>query len=662
MKKINLRILLFSVFCASFLALQAELRLPALFGDGMVVQHDQSFRIWGLSAPSAQIQIDFAEIRESVQADELGKWSARFAPPPAGGPYVLTVSDGESERIIKDVLSGEVWLCSGQSNMEWSLRRTEEAEAYIAQANYPQIRLFKIPRLVAHEPQYDVDAEWVASTPETAAEFSAVGWHFAREIHSTQNIPVGIIQAAWGGTYVQAWTDFKSLQTLDFMQEEIAIYKKNLNRSNDLSSEERDELNNIYRSVMFLKDPGNRGFFMNWHSLDFDDSQWDIMKLPTSIEKVGYAVEGAFWFRLNVNIPSSWKGRNLVLKLGKIDDYDITYFNGKKVGVTDENVPNAWDQMRSYSIPEEIVHFGDEKNLIAVRMFDRFGAGGLLGPENAMRIGPENGEAAEFVSLAGDWHYEIELKQISVEDTPLVRSIQSKANQPGVLYNAMIHPLIPYAMRGVLWYQGESNAGKSDDYKILFPKMIQQWRADWDQGDFPFYYVQLANFQALQNSPAGGGWGAIREAQQAALKLPNVAEAIILDVGDANDIHPRDKYTPAQRLALHARSNIYGETIPHSSPYLKEWALEGNKIRLHFTHTYGELKTRDGEAPRGFAILGDTGEWHWAEVDIIDSETILLSHPKVSTPQAARYAWASNPIGNMTNRVGLPMSPFRTDN
>ncbi|MBC2603879.1 sialate O-acetylesterase [Puniceicoccus vermicola] len=655
-----IRIPLQSVSALLVLILQpfayGELKLPHLLSDHMVVQHDQPTHFWGWGEAGETVSVTFGEKTGSTAVEEDGTWSLEIPPPPAGGPYQATIQSQSESITLKDILSGEVWVASGQSNMAWKLDRAQDSKKHIAEADLPKIRSFKAPKTIAYTPKDDISSTWRVASPNTVAGFSAVAWFFAKEIHETQKVPVGILQSAWGGTYVEAWTPFPVLKKINPKLQAPAT-------TSEFTPEERDAILAQYETVKHIQDPGNRGALLGWQLNHFDDKDWPEMTLPGSIEGEGHAVDGAFWFRREVKIPPNWKGKDLILSLGKIDDYDVVWVNGVQIGETGPKDEDPWLIERRYTIPAKVIAKSEgQPILISIRVFDRYGIGGFTGKESDLFLKPvEPNDKEKAISLTGTWKYFFETQSPDLSQSSIIGTLTNHPNQPGVLFNGMIHPLLPYPIRGAIWYQGESNAGHPEEYATIFPAMIESWRELWKVGDFPFFYVQLASFKDPQNIPSEGGWALIREAQQAALLLPNVGEAIILDAGEADDIHPRDKVTPGHRLALQARKTVYGEDIPFSSPYLQSWETEGATIRLHFSPVYEGLEVPKDSKLDGFAIQGEDDTWYWADAKIVSPDTIELSHPEVTAPQAARYAWANNPRANVTNSEGLPLSPFRTD-
>jgi sialate O-acetylesterase len=382
------------------------------------------------------------------------------------------------------------------------------------------------------------------------------------------------------------------------------------------------------------------------------------MDLPQQIETAGLLIDGAVWFRKVVELPESWSGKDLVLNLPPIDDHDVTYFNGTKIGSTGRETPNSYMVPRKYVAPGSLVHSG--RNVIAVRVFDSAGEGGFNGG-GAMSIGPAGAGVSQVISLRGTWDYKVELaldpKHPDWGTRPEAVG-ESNQNNPSVLYNAMIAPLVPFALRGVIWYQGESNAGRAYQYRTLFPIMIRNWRSAWGR-DFPFYFVQLPNWHASKAQPDESDWAELREAQTMTLREPATGMAVTIDIGDEIDLHPRNKLDVGRRLAGWALAGTYGENVVPSGPLFDRSSIEGDKVRIRFKYSNG-LKTIDGGPLKGFAIAGEDRRFVWADARI-DGDTVIVSSPMVPKPAAVRYGWADNPIANLYNKAGLPASPFRTD-
>lgn len=629
----------------------AQPKLPAIFSDNMVLQRNAKVPIWGTEKPGQQITVKIHQQSKTVIADRDGKWRVDLAAMPAGGPYALTVSSTETIT-FKNVMIGEVWLCSGQSNMEMPLVSTwatlNNFKAEVSAANYSQLRLFIIKRAKSTKPRTDVDSEgWKRCDSTSVKNFSATAYFFGRHLQQKLGVPVGLIQSAWGGTVVEAWTSSVTLKTMP----DMAGFVKLL---------ETSPLDSIFDESAFAakmaewnrqleaSDASATGTGLPWNHPDFDDSNWPAMSLPNNWERAGLPTfDGIVKFRKAVQLPESFSKQNLQLNLGPIDDEDVTYFNGAQIGAT-----SIYNQHRHYHVPAALPKAG--KNVIAVRVLDTGGNGGLYGRPEALNLLKDSTQA---FSLAGEWCYQLgaDLSKLPPRPVP-----PNTPNRPTVLYNAMIAPLIPFAIRGAIWYQGESNADRAYQYRTLFPLLINDWRTRWGQGNFPFLFVQLANFRPVAIEPVDDAWAELREAQTMALALRNSGMAVTIDIGDANDIHPGNKQDVGNRLALNAQHIAYGENLAYSGPIYKSMKIEGNRIRLFFDHAQDGLMSKGGDKLQGFTIAGADRKFVWAEA-MIDGKTIVVSSPQITQPVAVRYAWATNPVCNLYNRVGLPASPFRTD-
>lgn len=634
----------------------AEVRLPAIIGDNMVLQRGMKARIWGTSDPREKVTVIFEKTSLHTVADTRGHWEVWLPPLEAGGPFELTIK-GANVLTVKNILVGEVWLCSGQSNMEWPLVNTLDGADAVKNANHPQIRLFTVAKQTSVSPLTDVEGRWVVTTPEEAAHFSAVGYFFGRELHQQLKVPVGLIDSSWGGTPAEAWTSHEALVSAPALRPILERYQSSLTAPPQTKETYARALAEWEEKNLHL-DPGNKGEASGYADPATLTADWSKIDLPNQIETAGMLIDGAVWFRRVVEVPESWSGKDLVLNLTPIDDHDITYFNGTKIGSTGRETPNSYMVPRKYVVPGSLVHSGP--NVIAIRVFDSAGEGGFS-RGGAMSIGPTGSGESDVISLRGTWDYKVEL---ALEPKRPDWSIRPEAigvsnqNNPSNLYNAMIAPLVPFAIRGVIWYQGESNAGRAYQYRTLFPVMIRDWRKAWGR-NFPFYFVQLANWRARKTEPGESDWAELREAQLMTLTEPQTGMAVTIDIGDENDIHPRNKLDVGRRLAAWALSKTYGRSVIASGPLFDRFSIEDNKVVIRFKHA-GGLKTFDGGPVKGFAIAGADRRFVWAEARI-EGETVVVSSPSVPRPVAVRYAWADNPIGNLHNKAGLPASPFRTD-
>jgi sialate O-acetylesterase len=650
-------VLVLALLAAWSTSIFAEVRVPSVIGDNMVLQQGMKVRVWGTAGPGERVAVSFNSRTTQTIADQNGRWQTFIGPLKAGGPLMLTIK-GANTLTFKNVLVGEVWICSGQSNMEFPLVNAKGGAEAVAQANYPEIHLFTVDKSTAASPLDNVKGRWVVTTPEQVGQFSAVGYFFGRELYQHLKIPIGLIHTSWGGTPAEAWTSYEALATTPELKPILDRYQESLK---SLPQRQADyeralaqwEENNIY------SDPGNKGEALGYASVAFNAADWKKMNLPQYIETAGLNIDGAVWFRKEVDLPTSWAGKDLVLNLTAIDDYDTTYFNGARVGGIGKETANSYMRPRRYSIPASLVHAG--RNVIAVRVFDAAGEGGF-GGAGEMTLAPPSAKPNDAIKLDGAWDYKVELalepKRPNWGSRPQAPG-PSNQNSPSVLYNAMIAPLTPYAIRGAIWYQGESNAGRAYQYRKLFPLMIHDWRTAWSEGDFPFYFVQLANWQPAKSEPSESEWAELREAQTMTLRQPHTGMAVIIDIGDPNDIHPRNKLDVGHRLAVWALADTYRQKVEFSGPLFQSYSIDGDKVRIRFTHS-GGLKTTDGQAPRGFAIAGADRKFIWADARI-DGETIVVSSYNVPRPVSVRYAWADNPSVNLYNGTNLPASPFRTD-
>ena len=660
MKTSRLLSFLFSTFLILFctISIMASVTVPSLIGDNMVLQQGKKARIWGHAAPGEKISVEIAGSKANVVAGNDGRWQALVGPLKAGGPFELTIK-GNNTLTIKNILVGEVWVCSGQSNMEWPLINSKNGADAVAQANYPEIRLFTVQKATSDTPLDDVKGSWVVTTPATAGQFSAVGYFFGRELYQTLKTPVGLIHTSWGGTPAEAWTQRESLANSPELQPILDRYQDSLKALPQRQQEFQQKLAAWIHQNLY-EDEGNKGESLGYADPKSNTSDWQTMHLPQFIETAGLKIDGAVWFRKEINIPQDWAGKPLDLDLAAIDDYDTTYFNGTRVGGIGPETPNSYSIARHYTVPAELVKPGP--NVIAIRIFDSAGEGGFSAGKMAM--GPKGAsDKSQAISLSGAWSYKVERglepKSPDWGSRPEAPGPNNQ-NSPSVLYNAMIAPLVAYSIRGAIWYQGESNAGRAFQYRTLFPTMIRNWRTSWGEGNFPFYFVQLANWQPIKPEPDESEWAELREAQTQTLTEPNTGMAVIIDIGDTKDIHPRNKLDVGHRLALWALVNTYKQKEEYSGPLFDSLTIEGDKVRLKFKHASGGLKTSDGADPKAFAIAGEDRKFVWANARIEGDEVVVWSN-NVPKPVAVRYAWADNPVTNLYNRVNLPASPFRTD-
>lgn len=615
----------------------------------MVLQQKADVSIWGKAIPGKTIRIVASWDKSSTYSaatNEQGDWKVTLKTPEAGGPYTLKLS-GDNTVVLENVLVGEVWLCSGQSNMEMRLREIQNAATEIKHADsFPSIRLLHVAKEMSEIPLQDIKLQengWQVCSSKSIVEFSAVAYFFARELQKYQHVPVGLINASWGGTFAEAWTSGKTLRNMPDFAEAVATLEANSVGKEELKQRSLDKIEQWLVQLQEL-DPAYTKEQASWAQPRFDASTWPTMRVPGKWEGELGNFDGIVWFRKEVDIPVNWQGKELELRLGAIDDNDLTFFNGVQIGHTE-----GWDQQRNYTVPSKLVRKG--KATIAIRVHDMSSDGGLYGQADQLFLAAKK----QRINLAGEWQYH---PATDISKLPPMPRQNNDHNQVTVLYNAMIHPLTSYTIKGVLWYQGENNAARAYQYRELFPLLISDWREQWGYR-FPFYFVQLANFRAIRNEPGESDWAELREAQTMALNHQNTGMAVIIDIGEANDIHPKNKQEVGRRLALQARAQTYGEQLTCYGPLYESHQIEGDKIRIRFKHAEG-LKTLDGKKLKGFAIAGLDHQFHWAEA-VIESNEIVVWSNEVKFPLAVRYAWDTNPVCNLCNDANLPASPFRTD-
>ncbi len=627
----------------------AELRLPRLIGDGMVIQRHAKVPVWGWAAPGGEVVVTLDGHRRATRADEAGRWRIELPPRAAGGPFEMRVESAGERLRVRDLLVGDVWLCSGQSNMEWLVRDSLDAAAEIAAADDRSIRHFKVPRSWAAAPEPTLaGGAWEVADPEHVGGFTAVGYFFARRLRPSLGVSIGLIDATWGGSRIEPWMSAASLG-LDAAGVREVLARERLR--------EREILAGIEARAGGLPDRDrglDAGGVAVWAAPELDESGWHEIEVPARWEEAGWeGMDGIGWYRTSFELTAAEAAAGARLALGTIDDSDTSWVNGRRVGGTE----NAWNRARLYEVPPGALVAG--RNVVAVRVEDTGGGGGIYGDPDLLYVEVEVdvGVGGARRPLAGTWRFQLGAVSLNLEDR--------KREVPTMLYNRMIHPLLPFPIRGVLWYQGESNTAPGDaySYRHLFAALIEDWRRGWGDESLPFLYAQLAAFLPPPDEPGESGWAVLRESQSAALALPATAQAVLIDAGDADDVHPRDKRIVGERLALAARKVAYGEDVVFSGPVYRGHEIRGGRVLLDFDHAGGGLVARDAPpgSLSGFAVAGADRKFVWAEATIEDGRVAVWSE-LVPGPVAVRYGWADNPAGaNLYNREGLPASPFRTD-
>jgi sialate O-acetylesterase len=634
----------------------------------MLLQQKTTARIWGKANPGQKITVS-ASWKSDGQAiaGKDGKWSLNLNTPEAGGPYIITISAKDTTIAIKNVLIGEVWFCSGQSNMEmplagWPPNDTiMHSASTIASASIPEIRLFNVQKMISGEPADECTGKWEVSTPSTVRPFSATAYFFGKKLHDDLHIPIGLIESAWGGTPSESWTSSESLEKTGEFISEIKAIKE----SAPLQAEYQKWLNTLKQ--VELKPAGNDQWKdlnfndENVQSTEYNDSKWPVMELPTQFERVIGEFDGAVWFRKMVDIPQNMTGKDLTLSLGPIDDMDRTYFNGKLIGSTEGS--GFWQVERNYEIPALLVKAG--ANLIAVRVLDTQGGGGIYGTPEKMKLSLKS-DSKSFMPLKGDWKYqpvaELSGGKFYVYDLSKSefqaqkRPLNLGPGTPSVLFNGMVNPVLPYQIKGAIWYQGEANVGRAEQYSKIFPAMIQDWRAAWGIKDFPFYFVQIAPYvyAGIDSTESG----LLREAQEKALDLAKTGMAVTLDIATVMNIHPPYKQEVGERLALLALNNDYGMKYPCAGPVYKSISISEGTAKLQFDNV-GEGLIAKNDKLKEFEIAGKDGRYVKANAKIANNE-VLVSSPLVREPITVRYCWRNGAEASLFNKAGLPAWQFIT--
>jgi len=652
----------------------ADVKLPAIISDHMVLEKSSKVPIWGKADPGEAVTVTLNGKSAKTTADAAGKWmTALDLKNSPSGPFEMTV-EGKNKLTLADVAVGEVWVASGQSNMEFVVKNSLNSEKEIAESANPLLRQFLVKKNPTKEPLEDTEGTWVAAAPETTGSFTAVGYFFAKKLQNELNVPVGLVHTSWGGTPSEAWT---SVEAIDSVPDLKAARERLWAATVEFPAKKKAFVDGF---GAWLKENAREDkpadHAASFAGVDVSTDGWIPVKIPGVIAANGLPQTGAVWLRKEVNFPSKPLA-NLPLNL-PIDGFDSVYWNGtllKQTTYLDALGSGNVRKYGKYDIPLADVREG--KNILAIRFFEPAGPAKFTGEPKAGSI-----------SLSGEWAAKAECEFPALDAQKLAAAPQPPANPPGpqnvasFLYNGMIHPILPYAIKGAIWYQGESNAGRSYQYRTAFPLMITDWRKQWNQGDFPFYFCQLANYMAKKPDPGESGWAELREAQSLTLKLPNTGQAVLIDIGESGDIHPRNKKDVGERLALIALAKDYKKSQPYSGPVYDSLKIADGKAVLTFKHAEGGLvakplsetydvksqtketaplvRNSPGSQLEGFAICGEDKKWVWADAKI-QGNTVVVSSDKVAAPVAVRYGWTENPTCNLYNSAGLPASPFRTD-
>lgn len=629
-------LLFFSFFTSAVFTQQdpATLQMPHVFSDNMVLQQGIHASIWGSAKKGDKVTVEMVRtITEAFASESDGSWMVKLPVLPAGGPYEMKVTAGREVLVFHNVMIGEVWVASGQSNMGFTMPEVRNAFEEMRQANYPGIRFIRVDNNISNYPLQDISGTWKQVDSLSVRDISAVAYFFARQLHREKQVPVGIIFSAWGGTPIEAWTSADMLSVVPEFRDSVDLYKQR-----------KDDWLSLYKNYL-LEDARTHqvqeGIAKGVEQVNYTMHDWKKATFPMNVWSMQLGYYGGFiWLRKPFDIPEKRSPSTLHLK-NVTGDLEL-YMNGKPLPK-----PTVRENELVYNVEAKLLKKG--KNLLAMRQLSFWGTGKAGNEKNDITLVTNDGRE---IVLDGEWFFNenIELK---------FPELPAQKNYPTALYNAMIAPVIPYGIKGVIWYQGENNAWKPLQYRTLFPLLINDWRIRWQEGSFPFLFVQLANFGPRNTEPVSDNWALLREAQTMALNYPNTGMAVTIDIGDASNIHPKNKQDVGKRLYLAARKVAYHEDVVYSGPMYDSMQVQGDKIRISFTHTGSGLVIK-GDTLKGFAIAGEDKKFFWADA-IIEGKTVVVGSDKVKHPVAVRYGWSTNPACNLYNKEELPASPFRTD-
>lgn len=664
----SMKLLLLSLlFFASLL--QAELVVPNIFSDHMVVQQEQPIRVWGTGTSGQSVTVEFGGASASAKIGPEESWSVELPAMAATfTPQTLIISDGRETLRFQDVLIGEVWLCSGQSNMSWAVNRGKDADLEVLMATHPEIRLYQVNRVTSLSPRFSDDATWQKATPDTVAGFSAVGYYFGRDLHQVLKVPVGLVNASWGGTPAIAWTRNEALPNHPLLMEEAAKWEGYVDTYDERLADWEEELKQWLKEKnlsLYVEDPGITEEASTWHQTALNDFRWTRVELPATIEQTHGEMDGAVWYRRRVDLPVMMRGKDLTLALGTIADFDKTWVNGVLVGESGENMERPHMLERRYTIPARLTRTGEIT--IAIRVFDRLAEGGFTGDPRSMVVIGESSVVrlagpgwvtrveSRLESAVGEW----QLRQFP--DAPKRPPAPDSPHRPASLANGMLAPVAPYAFRGAIWYQGEYDANwEPQTYDERLQVMVEDWREWWGNPRMHFGVVQLASFLPARTEPSDDPWPNFREAQRNFVEtVPYSGLAVTIDLGEANDIHPRNKQEVGRRLARWALTDVYDRLSLRGGPVPVQAEVNENGMVLRFDQIGNGLRVSHGEMVQGLTLAGADGVFHPAEGRIEGNSRVVVSSPSVENPLHVRYAWQNNPLdANLENQERLPAVPF----
>ena len=664
---INRKLIIMLLFLFIPASIFCRIKLPKLISDGMVLQREINVRIWGWASAGEKITVHFVDSTYRVTANNNGEWAVMLSKLKAGGPYVMQFNASNSIT-INDIVVGDVWICSGQSNMQLMLGWLDGTyKDEIDNSENPFIRQFSVP-LGTNFNRRETDlkfGKWQQANPKNVSRFTAVGYFFAKYLYEKYKVPIGLINSSFGGSSTEAWISEESIKSFPKYFEVVQRFKdpgyiEKINKQDDERIANWNKLISQNDEGLSRRDGLPKNPKQTWFNPELNTSDWETIQVPGywTDTKLGL-MNGVVWYRKEINITPDMVGKPAVIKLGRIFDCDTVFINGKFVGsVGSQYAP------RIYKIPEDLLKEGS--NIIVVRDISYIRHGGFVpGKEYEIAAGDKK------INLEGEWKYKVGTIAEALEDRLFLAKI------PTGLFNSMLAPILNYTIKGVAWYQGESNTSRAFEHYELFKLLIKDWRENWHQGDFPFLFVQLPNFVEVNEETTKYDWAYFRESQLKALSIPNTGMAVTIDIGEYNDIHPKDKKDVGYRLALAAEKVAYGENnIVYSGPIYKSMEIDGSKVILSFNQVGTGLIAKNGNEPASharsaearqvgglmdFKICGIDNEFYPAVAKIVNN-TVVVSSNKVKSPVAVRYAWDNNPQGaNLYNKEGLPASPFRTD-
>ncbi|MEE9438548.1 MAG: sialate O-acetylesterase [Saprospiraceae bacterium] len=631
----------------------SAITLNKLFSDHMVIQRDKTIHIIGEGSQGLMVSAELSTYQASTIIDNEGRFDIALPPLKAGGPFTLAITTKDTSITINDVLIGDIWICSGQSNMEFELHESNQGASTIRQPKSNLIRMINIPKDKELKPidGFRNKMKWYRADVDTINKFSAVGVYFALELEKKLNIPIGLIGSNWGGTNIESWMRINSLEHIAEYKSPVEFIKTNTLTVKDIDNYGEGKFANR-KDSLFVK---GIGLEQKWYNPNTDITSWQTINVPGFWEDQITALknyDGVVWYRREFDTTEDFNEKDLKIWLSQIHDYDMTWLNGVKIGETYST--NTW---RGYTADKNLIK--EKNNVLVVRVYNRRNSGGFAGISAYFDYYPD-GAKEHAMSLAGGWLFKAEQHINDTKDIPMSNQYMGPNAYPSLLYNTMINPMTNFPIKGIIWYQGEANASKAYMYQKLFPTMITDWRNQWDVGDFPFYFVQLANFGPENDKFGDSDWAELREAQSMTLSLPNTGMATIIDIGNADDIHPKNKIDVGKRLAYNALNNTYNVPTPCLGPTYNTHKIKDSNVIINFNNIDNGLVTDDKEAPKEFIIAGKNKIFYPANAVILNN-TIIVSSDLVKKPAAVRYAWKNSPVVNLFNKEGLPALPFRTD-